>query len=104
MLPNLSLFCDSEGKRKRVFEYIYCLFGDAFSFVCLFLLELFLFPLVEAIRFNVQEIIRKYTGNSGSGNKHAALASALGALTWEKPLYNEFQQLARYLKFSMCMT
>lgn len=46
--------------------------------------------------FCVQEIIRKYTGISGSGNKHAALASALGSLTWEKPLYSEFQQLARY--------
>ncbi|TYG85460.1 hypothetical protein ES288_A13G056000v1 [Gossypium darwinii] len=31
---------------------------------------------------------------SGSGNKYAALASALGSLTWEKPLYSEFQQLA----------
>jgi hypothetical protein len=44
-----------------------------------------------------QEIIRKYTELSGSGNKHAALASSLGSLTWGKPLYSEFQQLARYL-------
>jgi len=44
----------------------------------------------------VKEIIRKYTESSGDGNKHAALASSLGHLTWEKPLYSEFQQLARY--------
>lgn len=44
-----------------------------------------------------QEIIRKYTEKSGSGNKYAALASSLGSLTWEKPLYSEFQQLAGYL-------
>lgn len=49
--------------------------------------------------FNIQDIIKKYTGISGSGNKHAALASALGSLTWEKPLHSEFQQLARYLVF-----
>ncbi|XP_027361151.1 uncharacterized protein LOC113869165 isoform X2 [Abrus precatorius] len=40
------------------------------------------------------EIIRKYTESSGDGNKYAALASSLGHLTWEKPLYSEFQQLA----------
>lgn len=50
--------------------------------------------------FYLQEIIRKYTEISGSGNKHAALASAQGFLTWEKPLYSEFQQLARYSSFS----
>lgn len=33
---------------------------------------------------------------SGNGNKHAALASALGSLTWEKPSYTDFQQLAKY--------
>lgn len=49
--------------------------------------------------FNIQDIIKKYTEISGSGNKHAALASALGSLTWEKPLHSEFQQLARYLIF-----
>lgn len=44
----------------------------------------------------MQEIIRKYTESSGNGNKYASLASSLGLLTWEKPLYSEFQQLARY--------
>lgn len=44
----------------------------------------------------MQEIIRKYTESSGNGNQYAALASSLGLLTWEKPLYSEFQQLARY--------
>lgn len=28
---------------------------------------------------------------------HAALASSLGSLTWEKPSYSEFQDLARYI-------
>lgn len=52
--------------------------------------------MLETVAFYIQEIIRKYTEISGSGNKHAALASALGSLTWEKPLHSEFQQLARY--------
>ncbi|RVW82432.1 hypothetical protein CK203_048980 [Vitis vinifera] len=47
-----------------------------------------------------EEIIRKYTEISGSGNKHAALASAQGFLTWEKPLYSEFQQLARESEYA----
>ncbi|XP_034201638.1 uncharacterized protein LOC117616427 isoform X2 [Prunus dulcis] len=46
------------------------------------------------------DIIKKYTGISGSGNKHAALASALGSLTWEKPLHSEFQQLARESEYA----
>ncbi|KAJ1386028.1 hypothetical protein SESBI_41159 [Sesbania bispinosa] len=50
--------------------------------------------LVDQMSPKTQEIIRKYTGSSGSGNKYAALASSLGLLTWEKPLYSEFQQLA----------
>ncbi|XVE85929.1 hypothetical protein DITRI_Ditri17bG0131400 [Diplodiscus trichospermus] len=50
--------------------------------------------LVDQMSPKTQEIIRKYTEKSGSGNKYAALASALGSLTWEKPLYSEFQQLA----------
>ncbi|KAF5746682.1 hypothetical protein HS088_TW06G00854 [Tripterygium wilfordii] len=41
-----------------------------------------------------QKIIREYIKISGSSDKHAALASGLGSLTWEKPLYSEFQQLA----------
>ncbi|XVF86001.1 hypothetical protein PTKIN_Ptkin17bG0165800 [Pterospermum kingtungense] len=50
--------------------------------------------LVDQMSLKTQEIIRKYTEKSGSGNKYAALASALGSLTWEKPSYSEFQQLA----------
>ncbi|KAL9285133.1 hypothetical protein ACSQ67_024495 [Phaseolus vulgaris] len=50
--------------------------------------------LVDQMSPQTQEIIRKYTESSGDGNKHAALASSLGHLTWEKPLYSEFQQLA----------
>ncbi|MBA0782845.1 hypothetical protein Gotri_000668 [Gossypium trilobum] len=50
--------------------------------------------LVDQLSPRAQEIVRKYTKKSGSGNKYAALASALGSLTWEKPLYSEFQQLA----------
>lgn len=51
---------------------------------------------LEIFAFYIQEIIRKCTSASGRGNKHAALSSALGYLTWEKPLYTEFKQLARY--------
>ncbi|KAM7487397.1 hypothetical protein LguiB_024881 [Lonicera macranthoides] len=56
--------------------------------------------IVDQISPQAQEIIRKYTGISGSGNKHAALASALGSLTWEKPLHSEFQQLARESEYA----
>lgn len=56
--------------------------------------------LVDQMSTQTREIIRKYTGISGSGNKHAALASALGSLTWEKPLYSEFQQLARESEYA----
>lgn len=56
--------------------------------------------LVDEMTPQAQEIIRKYVGISGNGNKHAALASALGALTWEKPLYSEFQQLARESEYA----
>ncbi|KAK1312747.1 hypothetical protein QJS10_CPA07g00384 [Acorus calamus] len=47
-----------------------------------------------------KEVIRKYTNTSGSGNKHAALASALGSLTWEKPLYSDYQQLSRESEYA----
>lgn len=56
--------------------------------------------LVDQMSPQAQEIIRKYTEISGRGNKHAALASALGSLTWEKPLYSEFQQLARESEYA----
>lgn len=51
--------------------------------------------LVDEMSIQAQEIIRKYTELSGSGYKHAALASALGSLTWGKPSHSEFQQLAK---------
>uniref|UniRef100_A0A2N9EC49 2-oxoadipate dioxygenase/decarboxylase n=1 Tax=Fagus sylvatica TaxID=28930 RepID=A0A2N9EC49_FAGSY len=56
--------------------------------------------LVDQMSTQTQEIIRKYTELSGSGNKHAALASSLGSLTWGKPLYSEFQQLARESEYA----
>ncbi|OVA09074.1 protein of unknown function DUF1338 [Macleaya cordata] len=56
--------------------------------------------LVDEMSPQAQEIIQKYTKISGSGNKHAALASALGSLTWEKPLYSEFQKLARESEYA----
>lgn len=56
--------------------------------------------LVDQMSPQTQDIIRKYTEISGSGNKHAALASALGSLTWEKPLHSEFQQLARESEYA----
>lgn len=45
---------------------------------------------------SVQEIIHKYIKTSGNGNNHAALASTSGELTWEKPVYSDFQILSRY--------
>lgn len=56
--------------------------------------------LVDQMSPQAQEIIRKYTEISGNGYKHAALASSLGSLTWEKPLYSEFQQLARESEYA----
>ncbi|XP_062111703.1 2-oxoadipate dioxygenase/decarboxylase, chloroplastic [Humulus lupulus] len=56
--------------------------------------------LVDQMSPQTQEIIKKYIEVSGSGNRHAALASALGSLTWEKPLYSEFQQLARESEYA----
>lgn len=44
----------------------------------------------------MQEIIKKYTKISASGNKYATLASATGSLTWGRPLYIDYQQLSRY--------
>nr|GMD98020.1 uncharacterized protein LOC109147171 isoform X3 [Ipomoea batatas] len=48
----------------------------------------------------MQEIIRKYTNLSGNGYGHAALASALDCLTWEKPSFEEFQKLARESEYA----
>ncbi|XP_065863067.1 2-oxoadipate dioxygenase/decarboxylase, chloroplastic [Euphorbia lathyris] len=56
--------------------------------------------LVDQMSAQAQEIIKKYTEISGSGYRHAALASSLGSLTWKKPLYSEFQQLARESEYA----
>ncbi|CAN0924150.1 hypothetical protein LINGRAHAP2_LOCUS33992 [Linum grandiflorum] len=56
--------------------------------------------LVDQMSPQAQEIIRKYVEASGKGYKHAALASALGTLTWNKPLHSEFQQLARESEYA----
>ncbi|XP_027153204.1 uncharacterized protein LOC113753290 [Coffea eugenioides] len=50
--------------------------------------------LVDELSPRAQEIIRRYTAQSNNGNKHSSLASCLGSLTWEKPSYAEFLQLA----------
>ncbi|KAK4779947.1 hypothetical protein SAY87_016053 [Trapa incisa] len=56
--------------------------------------------LVDQMSPQAQEIIRRYTSISASGNKYAALASALGTLTWERPLHSEFQLLARESEYA----
>lgn len=56
--------------------------------------------LVDEMSPRSQEIIRKYTKTSGSGNKYAALASSLGSLTWEKPLCSDYQQLSRESEYA----
>ncbi|KAL9246419.1 hypothetical protein vseg_019956 [Gypsophila vaccaria] len=56
--------------------------------------------MVEQMSSEAQDIIRKYTGISGHGNKYAALASTLGLLTWGKPLHSEFQQLAKESEYA----
>ncbi|KAL8035628.1 hypothetical protein ABFX02_12G109800 [Erythranthe guttata] len=56
--------------------------------------------LVDQMSSEAQKIIRKYTKLSGNGNMHASVASALGCLTWEKPSYTEFQQLARESEYA----
>lgn len=56
--------------------------------------------LVDEMSSRAQEIIKKYIKTSGSGNKHAALASSLGSLTWENPLHSDFQELARESEYA----
>ncbi|KAJ8773780.1 hypothetical protein K2173_006430 [Erythroxylum novogranatense] len=56
--------------------------------------------LVDELSPEAQEIIKKYINVSGRGYRHAALASSVGSLTWEKPLYSEFQQLARESEYA----
>ncbi|XP_068649841.1 2-oxoadipate dioxygenase/decarboxylase, chloroplastic/amyloplastic [Aristolochia californica] len=56
--------------------------------------------LVDEMSSKAQEIIRKYTKVSGDASKHAALASALGCLTWEKPSYSDYQELSRESEYA----
>ncbi|XP_011034214.1 PREDICTED: uncharacterized protein LOC105132417 [Populus euphratica] len=56
--------------------------------------------LVDQLSPQAQEIIEKYIETSGSGYKHATLASALGSLTWKKPLFSDFQQLAKESEYA----
>nr|XP_010915109.1 uncharacterized protein LOC105040320 isoform X2 [Elaeis guineensis] len=56
--------------------------------------------LVDQMSSQSQEVIRQYIKTSGNGNKHASIASALGCLTWEKPLYSDYQQLARESEYA----
>ncbi|XP_009797576.1 2-oxoadipate dioxygenase/decarboxylase, chloroplastic/amyloplastic [Nicotiana sylvestris] len=56
--------------------------------------------LVDQLSPEAQDIIKKYTDISRCGKEYAALASAFGTLAWEKPLYSEFQQLARESEYA----
>ncbi|XP_055810123.1 uncharacterized protein LOC129880212 [Solanum dulcamara] len=56
--------------------------------------------LVDQLSPEAQEIIKKYTDISHCRKEYASLASALGSLTWEKPSYSEFQQLARESEYA----
>ncbi|WVZ59206.1 hypothetical protein U9M48_009392 [Paspalum notatum var. saurae] len=57
--------------------------------------------LVDELTAQSQEIIHKYIKTSGKGNKHAALASTSGELTWEKPIYSDFHILSSLLTFTL---
>ncbi|TVU30450.1 hypothetical protein EJB05_22074 [Eragrostis curvula] len=56
--------------------------------------------LVDELTVQSQEIIHKYIRTSGKGNKHAALASTSGELTWEKPIYSDFLVLSRESEYA----
>ncbi|KAL5223901.1 hypothetical protein ABZP36_010540 [Zizania latifolia] len=56
--------------------------------------------LVDELSAQSQDIIHKYIRTSGKGNKHATLASTLGELTWEKPIYSDFQVLSRESEYA----
>lgn len=56
--------------------------------------------LVDQLSPQAQGIIEKYMETSGSGYKHATLASALGSLTWKKPFFSDFQQLAKESEYA----
>uniref|UniRef100_A0A804KQZ8 2-oxoadipate dioxygenase/decarboxylase n=1 Tax=Musa acuminata subsp. malaccensis TaxID=214687 RepID=A0A804KQZ8_MUSAM len=54
--------------------------------------------LVDQLSYQSQEVIRKYI--KGHGYEHAALASTLGCLTWEKPSYSDYQLLSRESEYA----
>ncbi|XP_009409346.2 2-oxoadipate dioxygenase/decarboxylase, chloroplastic/amyloplastic [Musa acuminata AAA Group] len=56
--------------------------------------------LVDQLSYESQEVIRKYIKTSDSGYEHAALASTMGCLTWEKPLYSDYQLLSRESEYA----
>ncbi|URE15227.1 DUF1338 domain containing protein [Musa troglodytarum] len=56
--------------------------------------------LVDQLSHESQEVIRKYIKTSNSGYEHAALASTMGCLTWEKPLYSDYQLLSRESEYA----
>ncbi|CAN8311502.1 unnamed protein product [Cochlearia groenlandica] len=56
--------------------------------------------LVDQMSTQTQDVIRKYTETSPNGKNYAALSSALGTLTWEKPLSSEFEQLAKESEYA----
>ncbi|XP_010552597.1 PREDICTED: uncharacterized protein LOC104822930 [Tarenaya hassleriana] len=56
--------------------------------------------LVGQMSPQTQEIIKKYTEASPGGNKYAALSSAMGTLTWDKPSSSEFEQLSRESEYA----
>ncbi|RLN39747.1 hypothetical protein C2845_PM01G40430 [Panicum miliaceum] len=56
--------------------------------------------LVDELTAQSQEIIHKYIRTCGKGNKHAALASISGELTWGKPIYSDFQVLSRESEYA----
>ncbi|XP_016467511.1 2-oxoadipate dioxygenase/decarboxylase, chloroplastic/amyloplastic-like isoform X2 [Nicotiana tabacum] len=56
--------------------------------------------LVDQLSPEAQDIIKKYTDISRCGKEYAALASAFGTLTWKKPMYSEFQQLAKESEYA----
>ncbi|KAJ4831797.1 hypothetical protein Tsubulata_017008 [Turnera subulata] len=56
--------------------------------------------IVDQLSSQAQDIIKKYIKISGSGCRHATLASALGSLTWKEPLYSEFKTLERESEYA----
>uniref|UniRef100_A0ACD5X2S6 Uncharacterized protein n=1 Tax=Avena sativa TaxID=4498 RepID=A0ACD5X2S6_AVESA len=56
--------------------------------------------LVDELSAPSQEIVRKYIKSSAKGNKYAVLATTSGELTWEKPIYSDFQALSRESEYA----